>query len=261
MAIIRETAWDNVHVWKRSELAPFPLHFHSYVEVLYITKGRSVVTVDFDEYILEPGDMLVIFPDRIHSVIMSDEGTENYVIFFPKEISVFDTVFDSRLPPCPVLHSADRSITDLFDSAHVASRTKGKKYAKGETLGYILILLAKLLPMLNLKAVKYDGENIERKIIEYCTEHFSEQIKLTDVASEFGYTPSYFSDIFSEKIKGGFSKFINTLRVEEAKKLLLGETGMSDIAYSCGFGSIRTFNRVFKEQTGKTPREYRGKTK
>ena len=55
----------------------------------------------------------------------------------------------------------------------------------------------------------------------------------------------------------GFSKFLNTLRIEEAKKMLRGNENVTEIAYACGYTGIRNFNRVFKETVGKTPKEYR----
>ena len=258
MAVFHQTLWQKVDVWKRSGLEPFPLHFHGCVEVLYIKKGRAVCSVDFNEYTLSEGDILFVFPDQIHDVISGDECSENYVIFFPKEISVFGEVFENSLPKSAKLEAAaDDYVDGLFSKAFKVCHDKSNKYACGEALGYILLLLARLLPRFELESSKGVSNSFERKIIEYCNEHISDNIKLSDMAESMGYAPSYFSDIFSKKFKGGFVKFINTLRIEEAKKMLSTDRAVTDIAYSCGFGSIRTFNRVFKEYTDKTPREYR----
>ncbi len=55
-----------------------------------------------------------------------------------------------------------------------------------------------------------------------------------------------------------FSDFINEQRIEEAKQRLAGETTpITSIAMEVGFGSIASFNRVFKEKTGMTPTAYR----
>ena len=256
MQIFHQTLWQNVHVWKRATLDPFPLHFHDYIEILYIKNGSAVCSVDFTEYTLSKDDILFVFPGQIHAVISATEQCENHVLFFPKEIPIFASVFENNIPTLPAGHSTEE-IDELFAKALKSYTNYKNPYAKGEALGQILILLSKLLPRLELISQIPSDNRIERKIIEYCTAHFAEPLTLTDIATEFGYTPSYFSDIFSQKFNGGFLKFINILRTEEAKKHLQGNKEISNIAFSCGFGSIRTFNRVFKELTGKTPREYR----
>lgn len=57
-----------------------------------------------------------------------------------------------------------------------------------------------------------------------------------------------------------FRTFLNALRVEEAKRALAdpaGEAKVASVAFDCGFASLATFNRVFKEATGLTPSDYR----
>ena len=58
-----------------------------------------------------------------------------------------------------------------------------------------------------------------------------------------------------------FHNFINDYRIEEAKKILedknFSDTTILDIAYKSGFQSKSVFNRVFKQITGKSPKDYR----
>ena len=59
-------------------------------------------------------------------------------------------------------------------------------------------------------------------------------------------------------MKISICEYIHSLRVEDAKVLLMQTNqSVTDIAEELGFGSIRTFNRVFLEKTGMSPREYR----
>jgi len=52
--------------------------------------------------------------------------------------------------------------------------------------------------------------------------------------------------------------FLNEVRVDHACRRLKNADDklVSEIAYSCGFGNVSHFNRVFRKVTGKTPREY-----
>ncbi len=51
-----------------------------------------------------------------------------------------------------------------------------------------------------------------------------------------------------------FSRYLNTVRVSAASEMIAeGKISMTNIAIKCGFGTIRSFNRVFKELTGYSP--------
>ncbi|HEX3006774.1 MAG TPA: response regulator [Bacteroidales bacterium] len=58
------------------------------------------------------------------------------------------------------------------------------------------------------------------------------------------------------------SEFINTVRINKAKELILGdELTFSEIAYKVGYNDSAYFNRIFKKHTGETPGNYRQKTR
>lgn len=69
---------------------------------------------------------------------------------------------------------------------------------------------------------------------------------------------STFKRKFKEVYKESPAKYITKMKVKKAKVSLQNEDlRTSDIAYDLGFDSLTTFNRVFKEQTGKSPTAYR----
>ena len=262
MAIQYETRWRSFHIWHRQRLGAFPQHLHTHIEIIYIKNGRSTCSVDFTEYELQTGDILFIFPEQIHAYGNPSGSVENYALLFPGEIPGFEETFSKMIPSNPILRGAvTEEIEELLQEAYAASKESDSPYAVGAAQGYIAILMSKLLPLLSLHPQKDAEKSLPRRLIEACNAHFREPITLADLAAELGYTPTYISHIFSEKFKIGFPKFINALRVEEAKKQLRGEVGITEIAYACGFGGLRNFNRVFKEATGKTPSQYRKEKK
>lgn len=54
-------------------------------------------------------------------------------------------------------------------------------------------------------------------------------------------------------------ELVRQMRIQKAQNLLSEQPNLSvaEIAYACGFSTPQYFNRVFKEQTGYTPAEYR----
>ena len=70
-----------------------------------------------------------------------------------------------------------------------------------------------------------------------------------------GFSEAYFSKFFKKIAGMTFSQYLNRVKVEEAVRLLRENKGLpvTEIAFRCGFNTIRNFNRIFKEVTGCTP--------
>jgi AraC-like DNA-binding protein len=84
-------------------------------------------------------------------------------------------------------------------------------------------------------------------------------ITISDVSTALGTNDKYISLSVNKFARMNFNHYINTLRIQEAKKKLLDTTAGSsiqDIAFACGFGNASSFIRVFKQITGLTPAYY-----
>lgn len=83
------------------------------------------------------------------------------------------------------------------------------------------------------------------------------------LANEFGMSKSYFSNLINSYSDYNFSDFINSLRVEQAKKFLcnsdFNDYTIVAIGFECGFNSKSTFYAAFKKFTSDTPSIYRSK--
>ncbi|MBE6680001.1 MAG: helix-turn-helix transcriptional regulator [Ruminococcaceae bacterium] len=256
MAIIYETKWSGIHAWHRQAVGFMHQHLHDYVEIIYIRSNEMHFYVNFEEYTLHAGDVVFAFPGQIHGHEKSN--SENIVLLFPKNLPIYDGVFAKFLPDTPFLRGVvDEELDTLFLKATQNYSTPEIPYSKGITQGYIALILGKLLPRLTLVPTDKKIISLEQRLIEYCSLHYREQISLSSVATALGYSSTHLSHLFADKFKVGFSKFISTMRIEDAKKMLRGDKSITQIALDCGFGSMRNFNRAFKEATNTTPSEYR----
>jgi AraC-like DNA-binding protein len=92
--------------------------------------------------------------------------------------------------------------------------------------------------------------------------HLEPQLTLADLSKLAGTNAGVLSAVINQGFGVNFNDFINGYRVEEVKARL--ENGGSKnlnllgVAFECGFNSKATFNRVFKKQTGISPKEYLG---
>lgn len=101
-------------------------------------------------------------------------------------------------------------------------------------------------------------QNIE-SFLTYIHENFSDpDLSLSIIAKQTGISPRTISDTFSEKYKINLKNYINQIRINEAKRLLLEtELNINQIAYQVGFNSPANFNRVFKKITSRSPTEFK----
>jgi AraC-like DNA-binding protein len=88
-------------------------------------------------------------------------------------------------------------------------------------------------------------------------------LSMESLAAELGMSKSYFSKLINSYSDFNFSDFINSLRVEQAKKFLsnkeFSEYTIVAIGLECGFNSKSTFYSAFKKFTSETPSTFRGK--
>ena len=89
-------------------------------------------------------------------------------------------------------------------------------------------------------------------------EHFSETLKLTQIAAEVGVHPVYLATAFRRKFGVTVGEFVRRLRIEHAcAELKKKDLPLSAIALQAGFADQSHFSKVFKSYVGMTPREYR----
>lgn len=95
-------------------------------------------------------------------------------------------------------------------------------------------------------------------IINYIEDHYTGECSLKNVSQELGYEYSYLSKYFSRYTGISFVEYVNRSRLTLACHMLRNtEQSFLDIAQSCGFGSLRSFNRNFKNCYGCTPSQYK----
>jgi len=130
-----------------------------------------------------------------------------------------------------------------------------------KTIEDISFWLSKILArftdcVFNLANVKH--ADIIYKALEYINKNYMKKITLEDVASYVHLSPTYFSKLFKDETQYNFNTYLNNVRIEMGKKLLLDESiPIVDISNLIGFEDQSYFSKVFKKITGATPGKYR----
>jgi len=86
----------------------------------------------------------------------------------------------------------------------------------------------------------------------------NQNLNLNYVADKLGVTPNYLSSRFSRDMKQSFTNYLTKLRIEKAKELLASvTTKIYEVAIQTGFQDVTYFNKVFKDNVGIAPSQYR----
>lgn len=97
-----------------------------------------------------------------------------------------------------------------------------------------------------------------QKVKQYINDHYSEPLRLNDLAALAGMSPVAFSRFFRVRTNRTLSDYIADIRLGFAARMLVDTTrNISEICYECGFNNLSNFNRMFKAKRGSTPREFR----
>lgn len=100
----------------------------------------------------------------------------------------------------------------------------------------------------------------DEKILNYLDEHYKEDIDFEKLADTMGISYSYMRKLIKNLTGNSLIDYINKLRIDEAKVLLLsGNDSVAVIAEKVGYHNVQSINRFFKKYEGLSPREYRQK--
>lgn len=241
----------------------FPLHMHISVEFVYINDGELRIDYPDCSFILSKGDFAVIFPYTIHGYTSITPVVDyTYAISRPDIYGDFENILFQQHPSNPVIKSND--LPDDIPSLMCELVSLHNCDTKSSLIKVLVsLVIARTLPLLHLKPnTEKFKSNLTARALTYVTKHFKEDISLDTAATALGISRFEVSRLFPASINITFIKYVNFLRIAYAKELLETTSfSVLDIALECGYGTLRTFNRVFKEYVGTTPLQYRSEKK
>ncbi len=107
---------------------------------------------------------------------------------------------------------------------------------------------------------QFEHTDILHKAVNYLRENLSEKLGLEDLASHVGLSRSYLSTIIKSELGLTFTEYVNQMRVDRSKELLLDPSlSLAAIAGLVGYGDQSYFTKKFTQQEGMSPGQYRKK--
>lgn len=234
-------------------------HMHNEIELIYIFSGTVQAYCDFKEYTLNAGDFLLVFPNTVHSYKVIQKPT-HFLCYFDKNMfPAFANIFgSSMIDGSPVIHMS--SLHSEVEYAINQIEKRGDLQRQSNiTHGYLTIILEHLLKAVTLtKQEDKIQASWVYQALNYINNHFAENITLDILSTKLNISKYHISRTFNNVIGCSVIQYVNRLRVEKAEQLLLTtELPVTTIGFECGFDSLSSFFRVFKQLKGQSPKQCR----
>ncbi len=262
------------------EVQPFPvkMHWHYFMELVYISDGCAEMRSGENKYILSKGDMIIFNPKSVHGIYAADDCPLKYaVIKFDINCLTMTSAYTPKLRS--VFHTAEkRGMSIVFRSEDIAEDGIGEifsaciqemsegKYGCGMVVRARLYeLLTKLVRHWQAHGFSVDGEvfaeddryNIHN-ITEYIDENLSDGISVADIAKKCSISYSYFAKKFLEIYGKSCKEYIEQMRLFKVEELLLyTDFDLNYIAQETGYSDCSHMIKSFRRSRGITPKQYR----
>ena len=228
------------------------VHSHEFYEIEYIISGSGKYIIDGKEYPMEPGTVFFMSPVNFHKVIACN--AEIYNIMFSEGSCDFYYLARLALNTNASAYKCSDDERSYFEGVlDEMVRDKNDAEMCSLLLTGIIAKLGKSIPKSETGTM-----SPSHKAILYIITNFRSHITLTDVAKHTGFAPSYISGLFRKQTGIGFKQYLNSVRFECAKNLLLySDLSITQVCIDSGFDDYANFIRRFKERYGMSPSVYR----
>lgn len=257
----------NIFLVRLSYRSP---HIHNEIELgiilegsIDLIKGKTHTTINENElYLINKLEIHELVAKTKNALVLSIQiSPKIFSSYFPFVNSVFFPLsnINNNISPNKVsmMHSKIIKIAIMFFSS--------EKYYELLCVSEINILFHRLiseLPHTTLSNDEIGSQSFRMKriakIMDYIEENFREKLLLSDIAKIENLSLSYLSHFFKDTLNMTFQDFLNTRRVEYAKKLF-DTTNMNvlEVSLESGFSDVRYMSKFFMKYFRYTPIEYK----
>ncbi|MBQ8510044.1 MAG: helix-turn-helix transcriptional regulator [Clostridia bacterium] len=254
-------------------------HLHYNIEALYILDGEMTVrfhndTGIYHETTIHAGEILICNSGCIHETITGGPFS-NYLAFIPPNILPSPLLLPvGKTPACPVSDTTGvirqlleqmLHITEQLEHGILPPEIAHIPYVLAKSLPHARLtslasaILALLYDQLTESLIDISSPHGKADLMKYIYQNYrNPDLTVKTLCTAFGYTEKALSRFFIERTGMGVKQYVNTLRIADAKALLLEtEDSVDCIAAQVGCDCTRTFYRIFAAQTGQTPNDFR----
>lgn len=246
-----KTCSDSVHTSKK--------HTHEELSIGLVEKGISVIEYEGQMFVVGPDQLVIIPPEVIHKCSPQSYESWQFKMLFirPSWLRIaFGLKTVDSIPTVKILNEIDlKQTSNLFRIL----------LSKSPMIQKESCLIRDLPGLLDLGDLVAEGpecfDNYYTKAFrisrEYLHENFLEKITLDNLANVSGLNKFQLIRLFNKTCGVSPHGYLMTLRINHAKKRLLKDMSIAEVATEVGFYDQSHFSKTFKQYMGITPDYYR----
>lgn len=237
------------------------LHWHNVFEVIRVTEGRFCVSLNGEDLWIKEGDCLLISPGCIHDIGLNKSEASAMILQFPlpeiiDRISKKDSSLDfflysgytdshGRLIPAGSKYSVQAVF--LCDEIYRSSQ-ECEQITDGIIRGAVQMLLTYFTreTLLRIDQWKTDDKFDMVKLCGYIDSLELPSVGLSEAAAYLCYSEKYFSSKFRRITGIGFKHFIDSLKMQEVRRMLGEGMNATEIAELLGYSCVQNLSRSFR---------------
>ena len=249
------------HEWQDGESPHFNRHIHPFYEILFILEGELEYTVEDRQYLLTPGDVIMIKPTEYHfgrRVIKAPY--KRFCLHFDEEFikngrlvqRLFDKGESFKIRDSEFLTSI---LTLLSDTARDETEAdeKSNLAAASSIITTLLVYLDRTLHK-RKKSIAQSETNFQ-KILNYVNSHLTKIHSVEDISEALFFSSSYIMHLFKEEMGVGIMQYIRNKKVLLAHGRIREGGKPTEIYTDCGFSNYPTFYRDYRKYFGFSPKQ------
>lgn len=167
------------------------------------------------------------------------------------------------------IHCDEESIKTQMSSlySYILNKTKSERPThldirsiyNSENIDELISVLENIIfDIIETEQEMYGKADIVQKVKDYTKNHYMHNLTLKSLGKTFNYNSAYLGKKFKDSTGEYYNDFLDTIRLESAKKLLIDSNLLIyEISAEVGYGNLDYFYRKFKDYTGMTPSDYR----
>ena len=233
-----------------------PMHIHRYMEMVVVTDGVLNMEIGRKHYEIMKGQAVMIEPFEPHSYVYKQKST-CIVIEFTMQMHPTLTDWLKTRGIKNKLFTLSDVCYEYINSQIPLEPSLYNGYNAAKMQSFICPLADAFMSQceFEISQKKYDDDFIE--VLDYITQNLNDSLSLVSVAEKINIRPDSLSRKFAEKCDLSFHEFVQSLRLCEACSHINCGLSIAEAAMRSGFGSICSFNRIFKHFIGVTPTQFK----
>lgn len=250
-------------------------HWHPDIECIHIFEGEMYYDINGSEILLQAGDSIIVNSHQLHFGYSHQNRECNFAVILFHPDLLKSNIYHYQKNVQPIIQSTGLTywlfhrehpdsplMTDILQNIY-SLREKTTDEMDCLLIGLLHCLWHFIYHNSDASLCHYPVQEnqditLQKQMVAYIYDHYSDNIKLEDIAAAGNISRSKCCRIFQQYLQQSPVSFLNSYRMEISCNLLRNTSySITDIALSCGYNHLSYFSKMFFQKYKCTPFQYR----